>query len=1082
LDRNYSEGGLGIGGYEGLGDGQIDLNNQHIQIGGMGATHFWGQLTGGGTIDVGLFGGVEALQPQPHFILQANNKDWNGTLRVNARGFAIIKANHALGYGGEKRVYDGGSLALRSHFGNILGYGAPSDGTTLQITGAGIIRREGTDRIGALYNDGGISMFAMKVAFSGDTRFGARGDSGVLWLGNRVYNSTDNGRFIKVGPGRVILGGAGPPYDTVVNSWTGDTVIRGGALYIGHATALPTTSNIVFESGYNGLYEHGAYGGDPSRGGILELGYAGSGAGGVHNFTLGTGPGQLRWNGSGGFSAYGADRTVTLNNGATLYWGGRGGTPHFVKHGDALLLSSRYATHNITLTNPIYSEAGVSEIRVERGLGLSHAIITGKLGIRGSNSGYRKTGRGLLHWNTNTTAFSGTNRQIIIEGGALRVPFHHQYNTQLAGGVLGIDADYARNLGTGTGYIRWTGSGGFAAYGGTRKVSLNSGGTLGWGSTQNFLAANKELRFGHYTATGTVDFTNNLNLGTGGTRTIRIERGGVGYSRAAVLLSGAISGTAPLSFVGDGRIDLSADNVNSGTVSIYGAELRLNKQGRLASVANIHLSHGGTLFLDDVGTHDSNTGGSYQANRINDDATIDLQGGTIAYRRSSDSPTVEKVGVITIMGGQNSIQLFANQGAAGWGIPELHATELGHTGTRGTLHFSEKSSRLRLDTSASKHNITRAGGDGVIPWATAITEGNWQGFAQATTEGGLHYVKALDTYHTGAQDTWPWGGALNVRMTANQVLNANRQVKSLILGGGSLNLNGNYLIINSGGLIASGGGTRTITGSGTMDTSNTLYVHAFSNLALTGGARLDVGLSDLVKTQRGTLTLGDNVTHRAGRVYIHRGTLDLAGKLYMGFHGHITIGDGGGEAILKLAPDRWDQIVGDHNILPSITLNGTPYDPRGPEYGGDQAILRMGGNTKLHLKNLHIENRGTIDWVGGEASKANILWIDTLTFSGPDAQLFMRNWYEYEDILLVRKTNFNEGYLPQIVFEGYQNYETTYRQWDKDYWQIIPFGHLAQIPEPATWGSLLGILGLGLYLIRRRKRQKGRRTNECAAK
>jgi len=1091
--ENYSEGGLGIGGDGELGSGEINLNNQHIQIGGMGATHFWGQLregilsieeikaglVPGGIIDVGLFGGVEALQPQPHFILQADNRDWNGRLRVNARGFAIIKADQALGIRGEKRVYNGGSLALRTHLGAALGYMPPKDGTTLQITGAGIIRREGTDRIGALYNDGGRTRFLMPVQFTGDTRFGARGDrEGGLWLAGRVYNN-GTGDFIKVGPGLISLNnsatGAG------ANSWTGRTVIHGGVLRINHANALPSTSNIVFESGHNGLSDHGAYASGPSYGGILELGYAGSGAGGAHNFTLGTGPGQLRWEGSGGFSAYGADRSVRLNGGANLNWGA---TPHFVKSGDALLLGSRYATHNITLTNGIRTGAGVSEIRVERGVGNAHAIITGMLGITANNSGYRKTGRGLLHWNTSIGSFNGTNHRVIIEGGALRLPqwVLANVNLRLAGGVLGIDADFTFMLGSGHGETIWlNGGGGFAAYGGTHKVWFPGGSV--------WLYYPGELRFGHYTADGTVDFRLNLTLGTGGTRTIRIERGSASVPRADVVLSGTLSGSAPLWLVGDGRIDLTGNNTISEDVFIAGAEVRLNRQGRLASVSKITLGHGGTLYLDDLGTHDSETGGSYRADRIKDDAEIDLQGGTLAYRRSSSSPAPEKVGDIVARAGQNSIQIFPFLAATKGSVPELHATSLQRdASSRGTLHFPEKSSWLRLDTSASGHNVNPAGGVGIMPWATAITTTggsigivglDFHGFAQAVTQGSVHYVKALDTYHTGAQSTWTNAG-LNVQMTANQVLNANRSVNSLILGGGSLNLNGGLLRIHSGGLIASGSGTRIINNSGTITTvgSRPLYVHAFSGLSFMGGAILSLN-TDLVKSQSGTLTLGSNTIQRVQNVYIHRGTLDLrAGTLWVGSGGsvgRITVGDGGGNATLKLAPGRWDQIFRNGGGLPSITLNGTPYDPRGPEYGGAQAILQMGGNTKLHIGNLHIQNRGTIDWVGGEASKANILWIDSLSFSGPDAILFMRNWYEYEDIFLVRKVyngvTFNDAVLPRIIFDGYQNYETTYRQWDKDYWQITPFAHSA-VPEPSTWGALLGALGTGLYLLRRRRRGK----------
>jgi len=253
-----------------------------------------------------------------------------------------------------------------------------------------------------------------------------------------------------------------------------------------------------------------------------------------------------------------------------------------------------------------------------------------------------------------------------------------------------------------------------------------------------------------------------------------------------------------------------------------------------------------------------------------------------------------------------------------------------------------------------------------------------------------------------------------------------------------------------------------------------IYVHTFGNLSLEGSARFS-GTMDLVKSQSGTLTLDSNVTHTVGNIYIHRGMLDLK-RGTLSVNGRIWVGDGSGRsvlvptltgnAILKLAPNRWNQIVRTGGGLASITLNGTPYDPRGPEYGGAQAILQMGGNTKLVLANLHIEGRGTIDWVGGEVGRANILWIDTLTFSSPDAQLFIRNWYEYEDILLVRN-HFDRSWLSNIVFEGYQDYETTWKPYDNTYIQITPFG---AVPEPTTYGAILGALGAGLYLLRRGRR------------
>jgi len=180
--------------------------------------------------------------------------------------------------------------------------------------------------------------------------------------------------------------------------------------------------------------------------------------------------------------------------------------------------------------------------------------------------------------------------------------------------------------------------------------------------------------------------------------------------------------------------------------------------------------------------------------------------------------------------------------------------------------------------------------------------------------------------------------------------------------------------------------------------------------------------------------------------------------------------------ILELPANRWNPLITPNpNVFPKITLNGTPYDSRGPEYGGGQAILRMGGNTKQRLSELRIENRGTIDWVGGEVSKANILYLDKLTFSGPDAILFMRNWYEYEDYLLVKAGGFDLNYLQNIRFEGYEDFPVQWRRYDNEFYQITPF-IASKTPEPATTGVLLGSVGIALWMWRKRRRQTNKTT------
>jgi len=329
----------------------------------------------------------------------------------------------------------------------------------------------------------------------------------------------------------------------------------------------------------------------------------------------------------------------------------------------------------------------------------------------------------------------------------------------------------------------------------------------------------------------------------------------------------------------------------------------------------------------------------------------------------------------------------------------------------------------------------------------------------------------------------------NIFLTApNTQLTTNRYINSLILSGQTiLNLpaaNRN-ITLHSGGLMTTGPGTTsTITGTAgsqirTGNAATPLYLHVYNDRLTLDKVSIGSGIlfrsSEVIKTGPGELWLNSG-NHLAQFLYIHQGLVNLqSGILSVG---SIYLGDGAGTDILQLAPNTKDQIKPIIALSkPSITIHGTPYAQRGPEYGGDQAILRMGGNTKLHLANLHIQDRGTIDWVGGEVSQANILYLDSLTFSGPDAVLFMRNWYEYEDYLLVNRGWFDgltaaqkAGLKSQVHFEGYENFPVIHKDYDWQYYQITPFG----APEPTTTGAILATIGLGLAAWRRRTQRQSR--------
>jgi len=894
--ENYSEGGLGIF------TEKISLEDQHIQIGGTGATHFAGTLGGplhttwSGRINVGLDGG-KGEQPQPHFVLSANNSGWRGEVRVNYRGFAIIKADQALGdQETEKTVYAGGSLALRSHVETPLTYNViGTNALDIDGEGKGIVRNEGTQRIGALYNDGGENHFGMQVRFEHETFFGARGDrKGGLFLTNQVLGAAtgDIGPFVKVGPGLIVLA-------KNTNSWVKETILRAGVLRLDTSGALPSTSNLVFEGG--------------KFGGILELGY-----GKDFNYNLGTGGGAMRWTGDGGFSAFGGARSVTINGG-TLTWGS---TANFLGDGHALLLSSRYADAVIDFKNAINLNGGAREVRVERGEDAAHAILSGALSGAG---GLVKTGDGLLRLSNLDNSYTGATR---IEAGALRgAPSNMSSNIVLAGGVLGLDGNFTRGLGGSGSQIQWLGSGGFAAYEGDRSVNIGgSGATLTWGNG-DFVGNGQELRFGHHTANRTVLWDNALALGSG-ERTIRIE-GSQQITGAVVNFRQAISGTGTLNLLGNGRIDLTANNSTlSGAINIYGAELRLHGTGKLDKVNAFDIRHGAALVLDNSSGSSSSrlkqTVTDSDSGTTTPGADITLAAGTLQLD-AGGLVVSEKLGNLTLEDGANAIALDRTNNSVELHIEELlHAVDdpngNGKIDSLATLDISgslaDSSQRsIKLKKNASGYGINDViGGVKIIPWAT-----NGDGWLTPGDDGsGSYYLKRATT---NLLDQGNWLPIHNVEYGGfTATLSQSRVINSLTFSGG-LNLNGYALTINSGGLMIRG--DRTISG-GTGSTITTasnrlLYIHNNGATTLGGNVALTGGM-DVVKTRAGRLVFNSSGNHQIGNLYIHQGTVELRGSGTLQVRDRIVIGDGAGNDTLILPGNRWDPITKTGGGAPSITL------------------------------------------------------------------------------------------------------------------------------------------------------------------
>lgn len=170
---------------------------------------------------------------------------------------------------------------------------------------------------------------------------------------NAIFTFTETLNFIQTGVGTTILAGT--------NTYSGNTYVHGGVLRLDSANAVP-----------GGI---GNTGGTSSL--IVEGGVIGLGAGDFSR-SLGSGVSQVHFTGSGGFAAYGADRTVNLGGAAipdTLRYGNAG----FVPDGSSLILGSGDATHKLTFANPIDLSAFSQAIRVNNGPAAVEAELSGAL-------------------------------------------------------------------------------------------------------------------------------------------------------------------------------------------------------------------------------------------------------------------------------------------------------------------------------------------------------------------------------------------------------------------------------------------------------------------------------------------------------------------------------------------------------------------------------------------------------------------------------------------------------------------------------------------------------------------------------
>lgn len=711
------------------------------------------------------------------------------------------------------------------------------------------------------------------------------------------------------------------------------------------------------------------------------------GSGGAAGFGGGVGStadGTPNGTGGGGGSAYGgaifvqSGGTVTITGNVTfdgneVYAGSSqnggeagqsAGTDLFMMKGSTVKLAAG-AGNTITFNGTIAddSAASISGTSIASGNGAGIDVQSGLVVFNGVNTytGQTKISGGVLD------ADDGTG-------------IHEHSNINLAGGVLQTNGTFDRHLGTASGRVQWTGSGGFAAVDGDLTVRLNNGQTVTWASA-SFVTDGSSLLFGSDSADSDVYFENAINLNAG-TRTIIANGGELGENVA--YLDGVLSNGSVI--LGDGTtvgtITMTANNSYAGTTEVKdgttlvlkgAADLSESSQVTIDGALDLSEASGDRSLTTLAGTGDVALG----ANTI----TVSNGSTTFAGVISGSGGLTVAAGTQTLSGtntytGDTSINAGAELALSGDGSIEDSA----EVKVEGEFDIAATNSGATI--------VTLSGGGGVTLGAQtlAISDGSTTfsgviaGSGGFTVDGGIQTLTGTNTY----------SGDTSVADGAELVLSGSGSIES----SAEVKVEGEFDIAAT----TSGATIVTLSGSGdvTLGTRTLVISNGSTDfsgiIAGTGGFTVDGGTQTLsgVSTYTGDtdvaagakLVLDGEGSIAESAVVTVDGELDVAGNdadaSIVTLAGSGTVALGANDLILTDASTTFSGVIAGNGGLTvaggSQTLTGVSiYTGATSVEEGTTLFIADGGSIALSSS---VDVAGTFDIASALAG------IDIVTLSG----------------------------------------------------------------------------------------------------